>query len=615
MKKNHFFYPIIALVLSCAQLYAQTSYPGEETVIYYDPLSVGTSQVPPLPSGVNFRSSDFIVDYIGNWPPDAMAAFDYAVSIWEHHLTSSIPISVEARYEPLATSPGLVLGSAGTTQYWVNNPNTPGDPFPKDGRAYPAALANKIAEEDMNPDLPDIRARFTTDAVLSTQGLSWNFDPNHPPDVNQIDFVTVVLHELGHGIMGSTSAEVSQTGIGSLGANLGGNPTILDEFVSLCTDPNSPIPIVNLPNNSTAMGNALTSGNLCFLDIFGNAPCTAGGNPPKLYAPDPWTGASSVVHLDEATYPPGDVNSLMTPFAGDGEQIHQVGDLFLCILEQLGWMVDYTTGIEDDIAITSWPNLISEGQNFEFWATFYDEEPYGDYIYNNTHEWKIEPLYSQGYYPLLATQSTVNWNYWPDQLPSLPFIVNGRWSRNSDGSVRTKATISAEDNDGTFHTESVDIGVSYVPDRPVIQSDYLGCYEVKLSFYSPGASSFEIYYDTDPGVPYNGTGLPQGSSPITVNGGNASIILTNLDPNQTYYFNVRGVNSTGYSTYALEEYEMIPIEEGDCGGTVFINDCVTEWEAVLDISAVNMDESGTVFVYLLDGINMALLHKEHKDSM
>jgi hypothetical protein len=600
MQKLIIVFSIISLTFLCIHLEAQISYPGNETATYYDPGMVGTSQVSPS-IGVSYRSSDFLVNFIGNWPPEAMAAFNYAVSIWEHHLTSSVPITVDARFEPLATSPVFVLGSAGTTQYWVNAPNSPGDPFPKDGTAYPAALANKFAEEDLNVMLADINARFTTDGALATQGLSWNFDHNHPPDVTQIDFVTVVLHELGHGIMGSTSAQVSMSGVGSLGNGIGGNPTIFDTFVSGCT---TLIPITSMPNNSVALGNALTGSDLCFLDEFGNAPCTAGGNPPKLYAPNPFEPASSIVHLNDATYPPGNVNSLMTPFAGAGEQILQVGDLFLCMLDQLGWMVDFTTGIEDDIAITTWPNFISQGQNFEFWAAFYDEEPYGDYILSNTHEWKIEPLYNDGFYPLLVTQSTMAWHYWPDQLPYLPFLVNQSWSRNPDGTIRTKATISADDNSGFFHLESVDIGIPYAPDQPVIQSDYLGCYEVKLSFYSPGATSYEIYYDTDPGVPYNGTGLPQGNSPIIVNGNTNSITLTNLKP-QSYYFNVRGKNNTGYSTYAIEEYEQIPIEERDCGGVIFINGCVPESGAILDVSNLYMDDYASVSVHLINGDNIA----------
>lgn len=587
----------LSLLLSAVSLKAQVSTPGEYIYTMYEP-GIGTSSFPPQP-GVNFRSVDIIVDYIGAWPPDAMAAFDFAVSIWEHHLTSTVPIRVEAEFTPLPTTPFFVLGGARPAEYWRN---FNADPQPVPNTWYPVALANKLAEEDLNPNEVDIICRFTTNAELALLGLSWNFDPNTAPTATQIDFATVILHELAHGVMGGASTFVNSFGVGAFGnGNFGGFPTIYDSFVIDCTNNDQ---LIDQPNNTVQLGDFLTNGNLCWGDETGNTDCMANGNPPQLFAPGTFQPGSSISHLDEGTYPAGDPNSLMTPSVGAGEQILQVGDLFLCMMEETGWMVDFTTGIEDKLVIYEWPGHISEGQDFEFRATFYDEDPYGDYIYNDTHEWKIEPLNNNGFYPLLVTQSSTAWNYWPGQLPYLP-ATNYTWERNTDGTIRTKATLSAEDNSGTFHTNSVDIGIRFIPDQPVLESDYLGCYEVKLTFYSPGATSYEIYYDTDPGVPYKGTGLPQGDSPITVSGNVHSITLTGLTPNQYYFFNVRGENATGYSIYAIEEYEMIPIEERKCDGVIEVDGCVTESLAILDISDVSIDDYGTVFIDLIKESDMA----------
>ncbi len=46
---------------------------------------------------------------------------------------------------------------------------------------------------------------------------------------------------------------------------------------------------------------------------------------------------SSYVHLDENTYPAGDLNSLMTPTLGFAEVIHTPGPITLGTLTDMGW--------------------------------------------------------------------------------------------------------------------------------------------------------------------------------------------------------------------------------------------------------------------------------------
>jgi hypothetical protein len=62
-----------------------------------------------------------------------------------------------------------------------------------------------------------------------------------------------------------------------------------------------------------------------------------GGGVPPLYAPMPWKQGTSYVHLDEFAYPPGNVNSLMTPFIGWAEPIHNPGPIVLGVLTDIGW--------------------------------------------------------------------------------------------------------------------------------------------------------------------------------------------------------------------------------------------------------------------------------------
>jgi hypothetical protein len=73
--------------------------------------------------------------------------------------------------------------------------------------------------------------------------------------------------------------------------------------------------------------------------FFGGPQATALlGKRPKLYAPATWSGGSSISHLDEAAFPTGGVNSLMTPFLANGEVIADPGPLTLAMFRDIGWV-------------------------------------------------------------------------------------------------------------------------------------------------------------------------------------------------------------------------------------------------------------------------------------
>ena len=96
-----------------------------------------------------------------------------------------------ATFEPLGTN---VLGSAGTT---FIHADFPGAELP--GTWYHAALANQLsgqdlaAEETGDPNVPHIRARFTTQFPFY-----FGLDNNEPPGTT--DLLVVLLHKIGHGL-------------------------------------------------------------------------------------------------------------------------------------------------------------------------------------------------------------------------------------------------------------------------------------------------------------------------------------------------------------------------------------------------------------------------------
>ncbi len=128
-----------------------------------------------------------------------LIAFEHVARIWGQTLTSTVPIKVLASFEDLpCNATGAVLGAAGTMQIFGNFPNAP-----RLWTWYPGALANKLAGEDQSaPTDAHIMAFFNARLGLAADCLPdapfyLGLDNRHG---NLIDFPTVLLHELGHGL-------------------------------------------------------------------------------------------------------------------------------------------------------------------------------------------------------------------------------------------------------------------------------------------------------------------------------------------------------------------------------------------------------------------------------
>jgi hypothetical protein len=287
-------------------------------VVLRERESSGPIFVPPPDEvgALRAQSAQFAVTYTG-FSPQAQAAFEYAVAIWQSLLTSDVVITVEATFTT-DFEPG-VLGSAGANNYFANFAGAP-----QSQTFYPSALADKLARTDLYPTAPDLRANFNANYT------DWYFGLDGRTPVDKFDFVTVVLHELGHGL-GFSGSVRQRAGVIGYGLNALDWPAIYDRF----TQNGAGQPILAFPNRSAALAAQVTSN-----DLFLSAPATNaanGGRPAKLYAPNPWEQGSSYSHLDEATFGPGNPNALMTPRIGRGEAIHNPGPVTLAMFSDMGW--------------------------------------------------------------------------------------------------------------------------------------------------------------------------------------------------------------------------------------------------------------------------------------
>jgi PKD repeat protein len=332
MKHIKLFLPIFSLLIflifgkspaaSALPPIDSESLPGQIVLIRLDPQVRQRYEPPPaafLSSSEQAATATIVVNYNGlGWTAEAQTAFEFAVDIWESLITSPVPIVVDAEFGPLG--PG-VLGGAGPTTFQGNFPNAP-----QTDTWYPIATANKLATFDLSPQ-SDIQATF------SSTYPDWHFGTGSSTPTDKISFVSVVLHELGHGLGFLGSMRVNGvTGV----YGYSGYPMIYDRY----TENGAGTALLDYPNNSTNLGDQLTSNNIFFDSPGSNF--ANGGNRVPLYAPSPWSQGSSYSHLAESFNMTS--HGLMTYSISKGETLHNPGSVTLCMFKEMGWTVAESCG-------------------------------------------------------------------------------------------------------------------------------------------------------------------------------------------------------------------------------------------------------------------------------
>lgn len=311
------FLIIVLFVAGACNIWAQKQ--PERVTKINAPINIASEETrksftPPadldLKSG-SVLNSDFQVEFV-NFPENAKSAFLYAISMYENLISSDVAITVEAKWETMGTNvlahsvPGSLYKNFGGAQL----PNV----------YYPVALAEKLSGNELNGSEADIVCTFN-------KNMSWYYGTNGNTPSNQYDFVTVVLHEIIHGL-GFVGFFDVVDGKGTLN-NASKNPSIYDVYVynqlkQQLADNNE------FAKPSGTLKNALLSDELM---LTGTDDSETG----KIYAPKSWNVGTSIYHLHETEYKNGDANSLMTPFIFKGEAIHHPGEKVLDLLGQFGW--------------------------------------------------------------------------------------------------------------------------------------------------------------------------------------------------------------------------------------------------------------------------------------
>ena len=229
--------------------------------------------------------------------------FARAAEFWGARLVSSVPIRVEARFDPLScTANSGTLGSTGPIELFRD---FAGAPVPN--TYYPSALANALAGTDLDPAQDDMSATFNSEVgksgCLST--LHWYYGLDHNPPANSIDFLDTVIHEFAHGFGFLSTVDLST------GAKLNGFD---DAFIRDLEDHRTgklypAMTDAERVSASTATSNLHWVGTNV-LAMKGILTAGVSGGHVQMFAPNQQQPGSSVSHWDTALFP----DELMEPY-------------------------------------------------------------------------------------------------------------------------------------------------------------------------------------------------------------------------------------------------------------------------------------------------------------
>jgi len=349
-------------VILVSLLFLTITISAQQTAKYFAGCNLQASKVshvhytPPPETVRGDKTSEFQITF-KNATEEQKACVNYAAEIWSSILVSDVPIKVLVTFYSMND----FLGQS------VSNIIKNFDGAPTTDTWYLASLADAITGKDQQPGEYDMDIFFTSAA-------NWYYGLDGKCPSNKFDLVDVSLHEMCHGL-GYFGLGYINNGEGSYGHITSEALTrpIVFEFPELEGMPTSfDRAIANSQNeyftDTTMFGNPSAELKNLFLgdDLFfmgENAIIANGNQPVKLYAPSTFYFASSILHLDEDTYPAGNINTLMTPYVDYGEANHNPGPVTFGLLKDLGWTLNdsITVDVPEDNIIS---NNFTLSQNY-----------------------------------------------------------------------------------------------------------------------------------------------------------------------------------------------------------------------------------------------------------
>ena len=284
----------------------------------------------------------FEINYLNNcggqqWPEEAKEAFEHAAEIWGSHLSSPVPISINATWRSLGAN---TLGSAGPSRiFTLSGPGI----FPN--TFYTIAQTNALIGRDVKEE-PDVTVTSDINVNISCDRENWYFGTDANTPAGQFDLVTVLLHEIGHGIgfigtvFGDNNSQTANWGVETQPPpNSERLPLVYDQF-ALDGNFDKLIDLDIYSNPSSELYRAATGrvGGVFFSGL--EAEFSIDNVRVPLWAPNPYRSGSSYSHLDQNffdTNGPYGSSALMRPQIPTALAIHSPGPVFCGMLQDMAW--------------------------------------------------------------------------------------------------------------------------------------------------------------------------------------------------------------------------------------------------------------------------------------
>jgi hypothetical protein len=263
------------------------------------------------------RNTNLQFNLSGNLNTQQRAATEHAQNIWSAELLGTIPIDIEVRF--LSMGSGILGGSYRQPHYWNSVTQT----------WYSSTLGKQL-EDGITHNLVDIRLEMSSN-------YSWHYGITGNPSSSQYDWITVMLHEITHGLGFSTLVQSNGSYVYTTSGGIQNTPTnfpgIFDRQLYQGSTLGTNLPDLNQSQRaSLVVSNNLFSGRPSSFLLAANS-----GDRVKMFAPNPWRAGSSVVHWDNSvTFP-----TFMKYSASPGFKQHTINVREIAIMQDMGWRILY----------------------------------------------------------------------------------------------------------------------------------------------------------------------------------------------------------------------------------------------------------------------------------